>query len=124
MSIVRALRLSLEGTGNDAFRAASPIVEETVKAGDEIHEALARTHLFPGDFLRILEVAEVSGTLHDVLRHQSEHYHDQAARRLTFLTVLMGYAVWLMVAVVIIVAIFRIVFAYLGLIDQALNFKV
>ncbi len=123
MSIVRALRLALEGTGNDAFRAASPLVEETVKAGDEIHEGLALTRLFPDDFIRILAVAEGSGQLDDVLRHQGEHYHESAARRLTFLTVLMGYGVWLMVGVLIIFLIFRLFSSYLGLIDQAANFR-
>jgi type IV pilus assembly protein PilC len=117
MSIGRALRLSLRATNNEAFAAASPTVESTVREGDDITLALTRTHLFPDDMLRIVSVAEASGQLSEVLRHQGDHYDEQASRRLGFLTFLLGCGVWLFVGACIVFTIFRLFSYYLGLID-------
>jgi type IV pilus assembly protein PilC len=118
MSIARALRLSLRATSNSAFEAASPVVEESVKAGDDLTVALARMQLLPPDFLHILEVAEESGKLSDVLEHQYEHYHEESGRRLTALTVLASTLTWLVTAIFIVVMIFRFFLSYLKLIDS------
>lgn len=117
MSIRRALRLSLRATGNAAFAAAAPRVESTVAAGDEVGVALANSGLFPADLLRSVEVAEESGQLAEVMRHQGEHYHEEASRRLALLTALAGYAVWGLVGLFIIVAIFRLYGSYLSMLD-------
>jgi type IV pilus assembly protein PilC len=118
MSITRALRLALAATGNAAFAAASPVVEQTVKQGDDLTLALTRTRLFPADFLRILSVAETSGRLNDVLQHQDEHYHESARRRMVFLTTLLGIGLWVFIGICLIVVIFRFfIYVYLPLID-------
>jgi type IV pilus assembly protein PilC len=118
MSIHKALRLSLRATGNGAFSAQTGTVERAVKAGDDITLALTNTHLLPDDFLRMLAVAEESGTLTDVLRHQGEHYHEEASRRLAFLTSVASYGVWALVGLCIIVAIFRIYLSYLNIFNS------
>jgi type IV pilus assembly protein PilC len=118
MSIHKALRLSFRATGNVAFAAASTIAEESVQRGDELTLALRRTGLFPEDFDRIIAVAEESGKLNDVLKHQADHYYEEASRRLAVLTSLAGFGVWALVAIFIIIAIFRIYGSYLNMIDQ------
>ena len=118
MPIRRAVRLSLRATGNAAFAAASPVAEGAVGAGDELTVALTRTGLFPEDCRNILAVAEESGRLHEVLRQQAEHYHEEASRRLVVLTSVAGYGVWAFVGVCIIVAIFRIFGSYLDLLNS------
>jgi type IV pilus assembly protein PilC len=118
MSIARALRLSFRATGNSAFAEGSAAAEAAVKEGEDLTLALVRTGLFPEDFQRIIAVAEESGQLHEVLKHQADHYHEEASRRLAVLTSLAGYAVWLTVAVFIIVAIFRIFSWYLNLLNS------
>lgn len=122
MSVGRALRLSLEATGNAAFVDTAKQARATVRRGDEVHLALATSGLFPQDFLHILSVAEESGTIPEVMKHQGEHYTDEAARRMTFLTVIAAGAIWLFVAGVIILAIFRLYGSYLGNIDANLPF--
>ncbi len=119
MPIQQALRLSLQATANRAFAAASPFVEGTVKAGDPITLALTHTRLFPDEFLRVLDVAEQSGRLHDVLRQQSDYYHEQAGRRLAFLTALLGYLLWLLIGACIIFTIFRLFSYIMGIYDEA-----
>jgi type IV pilus assembly protein PilC len=123
MSIGKAIRLSMEATSNAAFVAASPAAERTVAEGDDLTLALTRTRMMPDDFLRIIQVAEESGTLTEVLKHQGEHYQETAARRMTVVTFLFSVLVWLGVGAFIIYAIFRIFSYYMGLIDDAANFQ-
>ncbi len=120
LPIGRAIRLSMQATGNAAFEARADRAIASVKAGDDLTAALSRTRLFPEDFLRILHTAEESGRLTEVLQHQGEHYDDESSRRLAILTGLASYGVWLFVAAIIIVAIFRIFGSYISLIDQFL----
>jgi type IV pilus assembly protein PilC len=119
MSINRAMRLSMRATGNNAFIAASPVAEAEVRAGNDLTMALTRTGLFPGDFRNIIAVAEESGRLADVLRHQADHYHEESGRRLSILTSVAGYVVWLIVAGLIVIAIFRIALTYFSMFDAA-----
>jgi type IV pilus assembly protein PilC len=114
MPIRRALALSLRATGNPAFEAQEPTVASGVEAGDDLTLILARTRLFPEEFQEMLAVAEESGQLSEVLRHQANHYHEESSRRLTALTATLGYAIWGFVGLVIIVAIFRIFTWYIS----------
>jgi type II secretory pathway component PulF len=118
MSIHKALRLSLRATGNAAFAERSPVAEESVKQGEDLTLALASTGMVPADFQRMLAVAEESGRLSEVLRHQGDHYQEEAARRLAFLTSVASYAVWAVTGLFIIVAIFRIYTSYLDLLKS------
>src|SRR5262245_7605929 len=121
MSIAKAIRLSMEATGNAAFVAASAAAERTVSEGDDLTLALERTGRMPEDFLRIIQVAEASGTLAEVLRHQGEHYQETAGRRIAVLTVLFSVLVWLSVGACIIFAIFRIFLYIMGQYDAAMK---
>jgi type II secretory pathway component PulF len=118
MSIIEAVKLSLRATGNRAFETRIDVATASVREGDELTTALTRTGLFPGDFLQILAVAEESGRLDEVLRHQAEHYHEEAERRLTFLTALAGYGVWVLVAAILIAVIFRLAFTYFEMLNS------
>lgn len=53
-----------------------------------------------------------------MLAHQTQQYQEEASRRLTILTVVASWLVWLAVAILIVVIIFRIVLSYLTLLDQ------
>ncbi|HWG44961.1 MAG TPA: type II secretion system F family protein [Gemmataceae bacterium] len=115
MSITKAMRLSLQATGNRAFTARSDDIEAKLRRGEDLTLALADNGLFPEDFQHMIVVAEESGTLDQVLTHQAAHYHEESGRRLAALTSLAGYGVWLFVALIIIMAIFRIANWYIGL---------
>ncbi|MFM7148472.1 MAG: type II secretion system F family protein [Gemmataceae bacterium] len=118
MSIAKALRLSLEATGNQAFVEAYPVVKETVARGDDVTLALSRTGLFTDEFLRIVEVGEEAGTLSESMRHQANHYHEESSTRLAILTSVAGYGIWMMIGIFIIIAIFRIYGSYIGMLNQ------
>lgn len=121
MSVAKALRLSLRATGNSAYEATTDLVEGTVKAGDEISLALSRTGLFNDEFVRIVGVAEESGTLSEVMKHQGDHYHDEAGRRMKVLTAVAGFGLYALIGILIIIAIFRLyIGVYLDQINQLL----
>jgi type IV pilus assembly protein PilC len=119
MSNIKAMRLSLRATGNGAFEAGFPAAKQGLERGDDLTVALASTRLFPEDFLNILANAEEGGRLSEVLEHQTEYYQETADRRLTMLTVVAGWAVWLVVAVLLIIVIFRIALTYIDMLDPA-----
>jgi type IV pilus assembly protein PilC len=118
MPIANAMRLALKGTGNEAFAAKIPVVEAAIRDGDSLTLALGKTGLFPDAFMRVLEVAEESGRLTHVMRHEAEQYHEEAARRLKVLTSIASFGVWLFVGVFIVFAIFRIFTTYISLYDK------
>jgi type IV pilus assembly protein PilC len=119
MPIARALRLSFRATGNDAFAAVSEIAERSVKSGDELTVALAKTRLFPEQFRHVLAVGEESGRLTDVLEHQGDQYAEESERRMKALAAAAAWGVWLVVAGIIVFCIFRIALSYIGMIDAA-----
>jgi type IV pilus assembly protein PilC len=114
MPVGKALQLSLRATGNPAWEAQASAVKAATRSGDDLTAILSRTGLFPEEFKHILAVAEVSGTISEVMETQAEFYHEEAGRRLATLTAVAGYAIWLFVAVIIIVAIFRLYGSYLS----------
>ncbi len=119
----QALALSLRATSNEAFVAQTTVVQTAVRKGTDLSLALARAGLFPRDFLNILKVAEDSGRFDDVLQQQTDHYHDEAGRRLKVLTFAGTALVWLCVGGLIVSVVFRFAAMYLDLIDQALDIK-
>jgi type II secretory pathway component PulF len=119
MPITRAVDLSLRATDNDAFVSASEPVRDALSEGEELTASLRRTRLFPEDFENILANAEESGRMTQVLEHQTHYYEEESSRRLTILARVAGWGVWLFVAIIIIIAIFRIALNILGVYENA-----
>ena len=119
MSITRAMRLTLRATSNAAFEARSNVVEDGLKHGDDLTVALTSAGLFPQQFLHIVAVAEEAGRLSEVMKHQAEHYQEESSRRLTILTQVTAWGVYGLVALLLIIVIFRIALTYIGMLDPA-----
>jgi type IV pilus assembly protein PilC len=120
MDLLRALPLALKTMQNAYYTDHIFQVSASIRRGEEIHEALAATGVFPPDFLDALDVGETSGRLTETLNNLSEQYQDQARRALQALTQIAGFAVWAFVAALIIVVIFRIARVYIGQIEALL----
>ena len=75
---------------------------------------MARSRLFEDDFLSMVHSAEVSGQIPEMMRHQAEFFHEEAARKMTMLTKVAAMLVWGSYAVFMIWAIFRLASIYLG----------
>ncbi len=119
MPITRAVDLSLRATDNDAFVAQSETVRDAVSDGEELSASLRKSHLFPEEFDNILATAEEAGRLTQVLDHQCKYYEEESARRLAVLATVAGWGVWLVVAILLIIVIFRMAFMYLGLLEPS-----
>lgn len=121
MNLERALRLSLASTHNVQYTAQAENVVRAVKRGEEIHQALAETGAFPVQFLDAVHVGEQSGRLAETMEVLSKQYQDEARSALQVLTVLAGFVVWGLVAMLIILLIFRLASFYIGVINGAIN---
>lgn len=122
MALSRALPLSLRSTHMLEYANASDDVVRAVKSGREISEALSRSAPYPRDFLDHLEIGERSGRLPESMALLSRQYQEQAQRALGTLTILAGFAVWALVAMLIIAIIFKLAFFYIGTINDALKY--
>jgi type IV pilus assembly protein PilC len=121
LSIGQALKLSLRATSNGAFESGIDVIVGSVSKGADLTTALQRSRLFPVEFLHIMEVAEESGSLTDVMRRQADHYDEEAGRRLSALATTASYGVWIVVGGLIVWTIFRIFTMYISQITSGLQ---
>jgi type II secretory pathway component PulF len=119
MGLREALKLSLASTMSARYTDHIEMIGSQVMRGREIHEVLAETGVYPRDFLDTLEVGERSGRLPESMAILSRQYQEAAQRAMATLTLLAGFAVWGLVALAIIVLIFKLFFFfYLGTIQS------
>jgi type IV pilus assembly protein PilC len=121
MPIDHSLHASLKATANGAFIAASPRIVQDVQDGATLTDAFAASGLWPGEFVQMVNVGENTGTVPETLNRLSPQFEDQARRSLRNLATAAGWGVWCLVAAFIIFLIFRIVFWYTGMINEAIQ---
>jgi type II secretory pathway component PulF len=114
MEVRRALRLSIRSTRNARYTDHEQRVDQSISGGNSIYESLLDTGAFPLDFLDAVHVGEESGRLVETMAHLSRDYNERASMALKTLTTFAGYGVWILVAILIIVMIFRLFSFYLG----------
>ncbi len=59
---IRSIKLSLESTGSEYYRAGAKDAETAIRAGATLAGGLEATSVFPGEFIANVETAEISGT--------------------------------------------------------------
>jgi type IV pilus assembly protein PilC len=122
LAVKPALRRSLEATGNAAYPANFEAAAAVLRRGDDLVTVLRACQIFPPEFLDVAANAEEGGRVPEVMEQQAKNYQEEAGHRMKLLTKLAGFGVWLFVAILIIIAIFRIVItAYLEPLNQALR---
>jgi type IV pilus assembly protein PilC len=114
LTITKALRLSLNATGNAFYAAQGDVVVAALKSGKSLHEALVESCLFSDDFLNLIASSEEGGRVPEMMRHQADYYSEETARKLTALTHVATTVVWLIYAGFVIYAIFKIAAVYLS----------
>ena len=121
MNILDSVEASLKATGNGAFIAAIPQINGAINDGEPLTDALAETHLFPEEYIQMVNVGETSGTVPETLERLSPRFREDAQRSLAALAAVLGWLIWAMVAAFIIFVVFRIAFWYLGILNDALQ---
>jgi type II secretory pathway component PulF len=115
MELKRALPLCLRSTQFEPYERHSNDIVLDVTQGREISEALAATGAFPEELIDSVRNGELAGRLPESMNILSLQYRDRAQQAMGVLTMIAGFAVWGMVAILLIVMIFRVFFqAYLG----------
>jgi type II secretory pathway component PulF len=119
----RALRLALAHSGNVKFADAAEPMMAVISRGRPIHEAMSEARVFPAAYVDAVAVGEESGRLVETLAILSRQQQEEARGALAVLVRLAGFAVWLLVAGLIITMIFRLAGFYAGTIQDAANWK-
>ncbi len=118
VSTPAAARRSLHATGNAAFTRNTSKAVAALRKGNDLHTALKRCGVFTEEFLQTLEVAEETGQVPEVMARKAGHYREEASRRLSALSRVASFGVWLIVAILIIIQIFRLWSVYFGALGQ------
>jgi type II secretory pathway component PulF len=118
MEVRRAIRLALLHSGNVRFADAAEPMTAVISQGRPIHEAMRAADVFPVAYIDAVTVGEESGRLVETLAILSRQQHEEARSALAVLTKLAGFAVWLLVASLLITMIFRLAGFYTGTIQN------
>lgn len=118
MDLRKALPLALDATGNDYYRQLGPHVASNIQRGMSLTSSLAETGAFPVDLLDAIAVGEQTGMLSETMQRQSVEYQRRAATAVSVIAQIVGYCIWAMVAVLIIMLIFRVFSSYVGTINS------
>jgi len=110
MEARRSIKLALRSTQNAYYTSQMDSVDSAIQLGREFHEALRDTGLFPDEFLSSLEAAELSGTHSESLGRLADEYRDRAKGAAKILTMVATYAVWGIVAAILVLLIFQLFF--------------
>lgn len=122
MDLRKALSLSLRSTQNVFYTQHIDRVLKSIRAGNEINEALGRTGAFPLLFVDAVSVGEESGMLSETMANLSKQYQAEAKLAMNIITAILGFLVFAIVAVIIVFFIYQIFMnAYMGPINDALK---
>ena len=121
MPVDESIDTATRATNNGAFMAAAPYINYDIQSGETVTDALRHSNLFPSDVIEMIHVGETSGTVPETLERLGPHFEDQARRSLETLAGMLGWAVWIAVAIFIIFVVFSIALWYIGIINDALS---
>lgn len=117
----RVLKSSLRATANKAYQQEGDRAAKLCRKGQEIVEALQQLgpHLFPEEFVQAVAIGEESGRLAEVLHKEAEIYREASIRGMKILTRIVSGLVYAIIAILVIVSIFRVVqTAYIDPVNQ------
>jgi type IV pilus assembly protein PilC len=120
LSAEKTIRFSFRATSNSAFTTREERAVEVVKRGREIGDALDESGApFPSDFREMIRMGDETGNMPEVMDRLSERLRDEAERRLRSAAQMTSYCIYGLVALMIIIAIFKIANIYLGALGSA-----
>lgn len=123
MDARRSIKLALRSTQNAYYTSQMDAVDTKIAEGREFHEALSATGVFPDEFLSSLETAELSGTHGESLARLANDYRDRAKATARTLTMVASFAVWGLVALLIVFVIIQFFMTfYMAPYQEALDF--
>jgi type IV pilus assembly protein PilC len=101
VAINTATSLAGETCGNYVLETATQRVVPAIERGMPASEALATTRFFPQMFIGMVQTGETTGSLDEILNKAAEFYEEEAKHAIIQLTVILGVALLLIMAILI-----------------------
>jgi len=117
----RSVRDGLLSTGNYYYMSGLPVTMEEIERGNSLAESLAAPGVLPDDFIQAVEVGELSGSDSESLERMAVVYGEKAQLALKQLAIAAGFAIWTMIAAMIIAVIFMIFMQYVNMLNGMLK---
>ncbi len=117
----RSVREALLATGNHYYMSGIETAVNSIDKGNSFSESLEATKLLPPEFIQVVEIGELSGSDSESLERMAVTYREKAQSALAQFAIASGLAVWLMIAAIIIFAIFSIFFQIMQVYTNALK---
>ncbi len=120
-TLEESVTMALDATLNPFFKSHRNAIAEKIRNGSPVNEAIRPSGAFPVEFVDAMQVGEETGMLSETMLRMAEAYEDQVRSQSAILTTVAGFAVWAIVAVFIIIMIFRLAGFYAGVIQSAVD---
>ena len=119
----KGVSFALRAASNTAYARYALPAGRQLRAGRKVAETLhdAPVGLFPDSFLDAVETGETTGNIAEVMEREAKHYQEDAARRSKVLATSAGFAVYALVALLVIALIARIVMSIGGVYADAMK---
>ncbi len=121
MPIAEGVERAMQVTENGAFAARAGRARRAIDAGRPLTGALQEARVFPAEFTDVVQVAEEAGKLSERFAWLTEHYTDRARFAMRAFVSVLSRLVWVLVAVVMVIFIFRMFTTYRGAIEGSLG---
>jgi type II secretory pathway component PulF len=118
MEIRRAIRLSLGSTNNAYYTDHIEEIDAELLENNTLHDSFVKGGCFPTLFLDSIAVGEHTGKTAEAMATLSRQYREQAKFALKTLSVIGGFAVWALMAAIMVYFILRMAFFYLSAIGR------
>lgn len=116
----KTIHYCFRATSNSAFTSRTDRALAVVKQRREISEAILESGApFPDEFREAVMIGEETGNLSEVMERLAERYREESERRLKSAAQYTSWAIYGLVALLIIIAIFKIASIYLGALGGA-----
>jgi type IV pilus assembly protein PilC len=116
----KTIHYCFRATSNSAFTSRADRALQVVKRGGELNEAiLASGAPFPDEFRDMVLMGDETGNTSEVMERLAERYREESERRLRSAAQMTSYCIYGLVALMIILAIFKIASLYLGALGGA-----
>jgi type IV pilus assembly protein PilC len=120
LRVEKTLHYCFRASANAAFMAGEARAVAVVKRGGELHAALKASGApFPAEFQEMILTGEETGNVSEVMDRVAARMQEEAERKLKLAAQFTGYAIYGLVALMIVFFIFRIASLYIGMINAA-----
>lgn len=117
---IRSIRLSLDSTNSDYYRAGSQDAEDAIRNGATLSGALQATDMFPADFIGRIDISEHSGTDAESIGYLAREYDERAKSAIKMLAGAATILIRVTVILVFVFLIFRIAATYINALNGAM----